>query len=91
MENQNASAEYPHKTGGSSLQSATPVAAFRLCAALAAAAHSQKAPVKMGGVLFFKLQRFFCGKAAGFPLPPLNAGLRCRPLALRRGVSALRV
>ena len=29
----------------------------------------------MGGVLFFKLQRFFCGKAAGFPLPPLNAGV----------------
>ena len=44
-----------------------------LCAALAAAAHSQKAPVKMGGVLFFKLQRFFCGKAVGFPPPPLNA------------------
>ena len=32
-----------------------------------------KAPVKMGGVLFFKLQRFFCGKAVGFPPPPLNA------------------
>ena len=29
----------------------------------------------MGGVLFFKLQRFFCGKAARFPLPPLNAGV----------------
>ena len=27
----------------------------------------------MGGVLFFKLQRFFCGKAVGFPPPPLNA------------------
>ena len=37
-----------------------------------------KAPVKMGGVLFFKLQRFFCGKAVGFPPPPLNAGL-CSP------------
>ena len=32
-------------------------------------------PVKMGGVLFFKLQRFFCGKAVGFPPPPLNAVL----------------
>ena len=28
MKNQNASAEYPHKTGCGSLQSATPVAAF---------------------------------------------------------------
>ena len=28
MENQNASAKYPHKTGSGSLQSATPVAAF---------------------------------------------------------------
>ena len=33
----------------------------------------------MGGVLFFKLQRFFCGKAAGFPQPPLNAGSRAGP------------
>ena len=68
MKNQNASAEYPHIPAKGSLQAAMPMA-------LAAAAHSQKAPVKMGGVLFFKLQRFFCGKAAGFPPPPLNAGL----------------
>ena len=45
-----------------------------------------QAPCGMGGVLFFKLQRFFCGKAAGFPPPPLNAGLHGRSLALRRGV-----
>ena len=52
MENQNASAEYPHIPAKGSLQTAMPMAA-----------------------LFFKLQRFFCGKAAGFPPPPLNAGL----------------
>ena len=44
------------------------------CAVLAVTVRPGKCPVWMGGVLFFKLQRFFCGKAAGFPPPPLNAG-----------------
>lgn len=72
MENQNASAEYPHIPAKGSLQTALPMAA--LCRPYSGG-RAWKAPVWMGGVLFFKLQRFFCGKAAGFPPPPLNAGL----------------
>ena len=68
MENQNASAEYPHIPAKGSLQTVLPMAALR-------SLRPGKCPVWMGGVLFFKLQRFFCGKAAGFPPPPLNAGL----------------
>jgi len=71
MKNQNASAEYPHIPAKGSLQTALPMAApCRSCSG----GRAWKAPVWMGGVLFFKLQRFFCGKAAGFPPPPLNAG-----------------
>ena len=74
MENQNASAEYPHIPASGSLQSALPTAS-PAWAVLAVTVRPGKCPVWMGGVLFFKLQRFFCGKAAGFPLPPLNAGV----------------
>ena len=73
MENQNASAEYPHIPASSSLQSAL-LTASPACAVLAVMVQPGKCPVWMGGVLFFKLQRFFCGKAAGFSPPPLNAG-----------------
>ena len=73
MKNQNASAEYPHIPAKGSLQAAMPMAApFPLLQQR----EGGNAPERwMGGVLFFKLQRFFCGKAAGFPPPPLNAGL----------------
>ena len=73
MKNQNASAEYPHISAKGSLQTVLPMAALRSLPLLQWR-QSMKAPVWMGGVLFFKLQRFFCGKAAGFPPPPLNAG-----------------
>ena len=84
MKNQNASAEYPHIPAKGSLQTALPMAAFRslpllqwepLPFPLLQQREGGNAPERwMGGVLFFKLQRFFCGKAAGFPPPPLNAG-----------------
>lgn len=75
MKNQNASAEYPHIPAKGSLQTALPMAALRSLPLLQRRQSMEgKAPVWMGGVLFFKLQRFFCGKAAGFPPPPLNAG-----------------
>lgn len=73
MKNQNASAEYPHIPAKGSLQTVLPMAALRSLPLLQWR-QSMENPVWMGGVLFFKLQRFFCGKAAGFPPPPLNAG-----------------
>lgn len=74
MKNQNASAKYPHIPAKGSLQTVLPMAALRSLPPLQWR-QSTENPVWMGGVLFFKLQRFFCGKAAGFPSPPLNAGL----------------
>lgn len=79
-ENQNAPAEnttqYPPRCY---LQTAAPEGpALR---GLLQQPYTKEAPWvgSMGGVLFFKLQRFFCGKAAGFPQPPLNAGSRAGP------------
>ena len=75
MKNQNASAEYPHIPAKGSLQTA--LCRWRLSGPCrpCSGGKASKAPVWMGEVLFLTLQRFFCGKAAGFPLPPLNAGL----------------
>ena len=82
MKNQNASAEYPHIPAKGSLQTALPMAALRSLPLLQWR-QSTEGPCVMGGVLFFKLQRFFCGKAAGFPPPPLNAGLYSLSIAAR--------
>ena len=73
MENQNASAEYPHIPAKGSLQSV--LADSSPGWDCHCSDSTARKAVWMGGVLFFKLQRFFCGKAAGFSPPPLNAGL----------------
>lgn len=73
MKNQNASAEYPHIPAKGSLQTALPMAALRSLPLLQWR-QSMESPCEDGRSSFFKLQRFFCGKAAGFPPPPLNAG-----------------
>lgn len=71
-ENQNAPAKKPNMARSGSLQAATPREPLPF--PLLQQREGGSAPERwMGGVLFFKLQRFFCGKAAGFPLPPLNA------------------
>ena len=55
MENQNASAEYPHIPAKGSLQAALPMAApCRPCSG----GRAWKAPVWMGGVLFLQIAAF---------------------------------
>ena len=62
MENQNASAEYPHIPAKGSLQAALPMAApCRPCSG----GRAWKAPVWMGGVLFFQIAAFLLREGGG--------------------------
>ena len=78
MKNQNASAEYPHKTGSGSLQSATPVAAFGYAPPLQRQ-HTAKSTCEDGRSSFFQIAAFLLREGGGVS----PATLECPPLRVQ--------
>lgn len=74
MENQNASAEYPHIPAKGSLQTVLPMAALRSLPPLQRR-QSTEGPCVDGRSSFFQIAAFLLREGGGVSPPPLNAGL----------------
>ena len=89
MKNQNASAEYPHIPAKGSLQTVLPMAALRSLPLLQWR-QSMESPCVDGRSSFFQIAAFLLREGGRVSPATLECRLACGPLALRRGVNALR-